>query len=506
MAGPGTGRAAGVLFPRDGSGARGSLDAGRRAFADAARGVDGALAVAIENDARWRSGYPAHLLSMEAAALQATEAPVRMAMDGLASVHRRFEFARRGETLALTEAMDSPAPDGFDTAGIDGTAPFRAPRLVVPWRGQHLHGEALRERLAHWREDGIVEPSHVRAIERVLDNPDWLDLRDTRVVLMGAGAEIGPLDPLADWGACIIALELPRPDLWRRLATRIRGSSARLRFPVRTRLRPGTTEEDRIDGAGADLLTEAPEIARWLAAREGPLTLGAYAYLDGRDHVRVAVAMDAIQANLTRRRDDVALAFLATPTDAFAVGADCVAEARGRFARESSGPWRRAVNRLSGRRLYVANLEQEATAVGGERYGLFDGLVTLQGPNYAFAKRIQKWRALLARSQGVRVSANVAPPCFTRSVVHNRAFAAAYRGARHYGAEIFAPATANALMAALLVHDLRQSGCAADPTAPLGHPLDLFIEGANHGGLWRGALQARSVLGIAALRGLLTRA
>jgi hypothetical protein len=83
-------------------------------------------------------------------------------------------------------------------------------------------------------------------------------------------------------------------------------------------------------------------------------------------------------------------------------------------------------------------------------------------------------------------------------VTRNRVLAAAYTGARHFGIEIFAPATSRVLMAALLVHDLHV------PSPGARHPEMLFSEGAAHGGLWRAAYQPRSVLGIAALTGLRT--
>ena len=52
----------------------------------------------------------------------------------------------------------------------------------------------------------------------------------------------------------------------------------------------------------------------------------------------------------------------------------------------------------------------------------------------------------------------------------NRAFAAAYAGSRWFGMEVFAPATANALMAALLVHDLRNPAAGANPAVTALQP------------------------------------
>ena len=87
----------------------------------------------------------------------------------------------------------------------------------------------------------------------------------------------------------------------------------------------------------------------------------------------------------------------------------------------------------------------------------------------------------------------------------NRALAAAYAGAHRFGVEVFEPSTSNTLMAALLVHDLRSESSYARPDADLAHPDDAWSRQAAHGGLWRSAYAPRSVLGIAAALGAVTR-
>jgi hypothetical protein len=94
------------------------------------------------------------------------------------------------------------------------------------------------------------------------------------------------------------------------------------------------------------------------------------------------------------------------------------------------------------------------------------------------------------------VSLNVAPPTRTRSVLKNQALAAAYAGAHRFGVEVFEPATANGLMAALLVHDLHTGGGPAHT-----EPWQDEAYAAVHGGLWRTAYAPRSILGMAALFG-----
>src|SRR5262249_2661612 len=152
--------------------------------------------------------------------------------------------------------------------------------------------------------------------------------------------------------------------------------------------------------------------------------------------------------------DDVGLAFLATPTDVFAVPAEAVAqsaaahEARPLAVKLASRPLRT----LSGGRLL------RRAYVPGAHPRIRDRLLPEQGPTQALAKRLQRWRATVARDAGSTVSLNVAPPTRTKSVVKNRALAAAYAGAHRFGAEIFEPDTTRVLMAALLVHDLATGG------------------------------------------------
>lgn len=100
----------------------------------------------------------------------------------------------------------------------------------------------------------------------------------------------------------------------------------------------------------------APEIATWLDAIEAPLTIGAYAYLDGAQHVRVAAAMNAIQAAIAARRGDTTLALLATPTDAYAVPAAALRAARGTGRRGRRG--RSRCDREPGRMMVTCAQEE----------------------------------------------------------------------------------------------------------------------------------------------------
>ncbi len=304
--------------------------------------------------------------------------------------------------------------------------------------------------------------------------------------MLGAGAEMGPLTALLRWGADVVAVDLPRPAIWQRLVEVANRYGGRLHVPVD----PGGYRPDRGEGMGADLLTDLPRITGWLAAMDRPLVLGNYVYADGGLHVRVATAVDALTERVLAERNDVALAFLATPTDVFAVPAEAVAEAERRYAAGGATRLVRAPLRaVSGDRLFARNYPPGADP------GINDSLVVQQGPNYALAKRLQRWRATRARAEGVTVSLRVAPATRTRSVVKNRLLAAAFAGARRFGIEVFEPATSNTLMAALLVHDL----CSGRSPAAEAWKEEAFA--AAHGGLWRQPYAPRSVLGIAVLLG-----
>src|SRR5262249_26339659 len=107
------------------------------------------------------------------------------------------------------------------------------------------------------------------------------------------------------------------------------------------------------DSAGADLTSEVPEGAGWLPAPSGALRGGNYVYADGAANVRVCAAADTATLRLQAARDDVALAFLATPTDVFAVPADAVAHSARAYANRSASVKlaSRPLRALSGGRL-----------------------------------------------------------------------------------------------------------------------------------------------------------
>jgi hypothetical protein len=470
----------GVCFPLiDGS--RSTTATGRAILADAARAADARLAERIESATDWRGGYLSLVRELTEACAVTPQASLAISEAGLTSMRARMVFERGGETLELERALGAGGGESFQTGEIPGTAE-PVTELSVPYRGRELRGPELEAQLDSWVHSSVVEPSFATAIRRVIEHPEWLALPGRRVAVIGAGAEMGPLEPLSRWGAHVIAIDLPVQAIWSRITEVISRGAGRATIPLST------------DGTpGIDVVRSLPETCTWLnrVADEEQLVLGMYAYADGGAHVCVTAAVDALATDLLGRREATVLSYLATPTDAFVVPEDAIAEAHAAYAaRRVRRILQAPLRALSRGGLFAPAYPGTSTVA--------DVLVAQQGPNYALAKRIQRWRGVTASANGVAVSFNVAPATWTRSVTKNRVLAAAYTGARHFGIEIFAPATSRVLMAALLVHDLHT------PAPDQRDSEMLFSEGAAHGGLWRAAYQPRSVLGVAALTGLRT--
>ena len=518
----------GAVFPRAGDGRRGSTAPCQAVIVDAIAAGSAESAARASIARPWHADYPLHVRELVRVSLADPAAALSIARAGLASLHERLEYVRDAQSVPLARFEEIPAQRPLGSVALRGRGAASPRALAIPYRGEVLAGDRLERQLDRWQDGGIIEPSHAQAVREVAANPDWLDLSDRSFALLGASAEIGPLPWLAGWRARIVAIDLPGQRHWRRIARCVHEGNASLIAPVHDLAAPGVGRQaigahdadcgpEAFEHAGADLLTELPELAQWLATLDAPMTVGAYAYLDGAAHVRISAAMDALMAALLRRREDVSLALLATPTDVYAVPADAVRESRRRHAGRGPGAraWQKAITLAGGGRFFQPNYPaDDARGMSGSdgaaadaaipaagSHGICDSLVLQQGPNYALAKRLQQWRALAARADGARVSINVAPSTTTRSVVKNPALAAAFAGAHHFGVESFEPNTTSALMAALLVYDLRSERSPADPAVALAHPLELLAHGANHGGMWRMPFVARSALPFAAALG-----
>src|SRR5216684_4342406 len=404
----------GVAFPVSADGRRSTSALGKAVVADALARVDPAGALEAGREANWRAGYLAHFRRLIEAGLTSRQAAVSVARDGLASLQRRMRVVGPGgEETGLDAVVSAPARSSIATVTVAGEGTAET-ELSVPYRGERLTRNALLRRLEAWVTEGVIEPSCADAVRTVAARPEWLALSGRTVVVLGAGAEVGPLPVLLNWGVRVIGVDLPRPVIWERVLETARRSGGTLIVPV-AHDKPGEDAlepeggEDLAQRAGLDLAGDVPAIADWLAALDGPLVLGNYVYADGAANVRVSTAVDALTVRLQAERQDVTLAFLATPTDVFAVPSEAVAqsvhayETRSRAVKLAGRPLRMLSGGRLLRRAYMPGVDP----------GINDSLVPQQGPNYALAKRLQRWRATLAREAGTTVSLNVAPPTRT---------------------------------------------------------------------------------------------
>jgi hypothetical protein len=479
----------GVQFPSE-NGRRSSQRTARSIFSAAVRSVDADTAERFERTDNWRKNYLRVVPELIEMAASSTKNAGRIASDGLDALRSRFVFERDGDTVPLSQVFDRKPRHRLDTAVVEGREkPLR--ELAIPYRNELLRGDALKRQLVEWSNTGTIEASCARAVQTLLDDPEGLDLSGQSFAILGAASEMGPFPWLCRWGATIHAVDVPSPEIWSRIIRRAQDGSGRVVVPIR---KGASAEEDVAGHAGVDLIKDLPEIVAWLDEIEKPFTLGDYAYADGSLFARLAVATDTLTEELLDKGKAKAYAYLASPTDVFAVTPEIVEGARS----NRKGVGRRALSALTARKLYAPSYSRTVRSEDGEEWGIYDCLIVQQGANYSLAKSLQRWRAVASHENGGLVSANVAPATRTRSVMKNKILAAAYAGAGPFGVEIFQPETSSALMAAMLVHDLR------NPPATKRHPFELLVSGAAHGGLWRMPYEPRSVLPLAVVLGYTT--
>jgi hypothetical protein len=239
--------------------------------------------------------------------------------------------------------------------------------------------------------------------------------------------------------------------------------------------------------AGADCLVDTPELAAWLATLlpGRQLVIGGYIYLDGEAFVRAAVAMDAIMRVVQEARgpNGCALAFIDTPSHAHLVPSDAADFAEALW--ESRPAWQKAVQAVPGlNALRRARFERVAGCEASESLVLASSvIVNQQGPNYAMAKFICRWRCLSAVAAGFAVSVNTGPPALTDSVMHADMVGKALLQMGHFAPNMFyKPTTVEAIMTALLLVDVVQRQKQKEEAE---HPMTMFYQQAWHGGGWR---------------------
>ena len=302
----------------------------------------------------------------------------------------------------------SPWPTGLDdplaTAKVRGTGEAET-EFSLPYRGERLRGDALRaaaRRLGRRRRDRAVRAP--RRSGRCGTPRSGCALPGRTVAVLGAGAEMGPLTGAAAVGrprgrastcpgrrcgsACSTTAGPAPARCWSRSPPDSTGRRAcrRRRRPARRRAR----------GRGLAGRARRPAGAGQLRLRR-------------RRHATCGCppAVDALSTRAGRRRaDDLALAFLATPTDVFAVPAEAVAQSTAGYDGRSTRAKAARPAAAHGQRRAAA---ARATTRPAPTPASTTAWSPQQGPNYALAKRLQRWRATVARDAGTTVSLHVAP-------------------------------------------------------------------------------------------------
>jgi hypothetical protein len=311
--------ARGLVFPLDKRGERSSTQVNKDVLAAAVGAVNPTKAQALLKTKNWRFGYVKHLIAMVEEQCKSPEAAIQIAQAGLDKAYEVFQFVTPdGASITLQEAMATKSSDQFYTGFVKGTGTKPSPlRLLVPYKDQTLCDKILETKVQEWVDYGTIEKSAGDAIINCIKHPEWLDLSNRYFVLLGAGSAMGPFLMLMALGANVIAIDLDRPQIWKRLIEIAKASPGTLTFPLKVPQQQINDDETLYQQAGCNLFTHTPMIRDWLLQLYPGtnFTVGSYAYLDGALHVQVSLAMDAISRDLSEKRAGTSLAFLCTPTD-----------------------------------------------------------------------------------------------------------------------------------------------------------------------------------------------
>lgn len=491
----------GLVFPTDSKGGRSTTEAGKAILSAAVGSIASSMGEKILKERNWRFKYIKYFTSLVTEQCSSPENALKAAAAGLEKAHDSFEFvAPDGSNMSLTKAMSAKNTEKFHTGFVKGPERDASTNnaISVPYKGKDISGQELKDQVAKWVEYGTIEPSAGDAIIKCVDNPKWFSqeaLKDQYFVLLGAGSAMGPFRVLMEMGANVIAIDLDRSGIWNRLIGIARESpGATLTFPLSSPQESCKDDDALYAAAGCNLFTQTPMIRDWLVDLypNSKLTVGSYAYLNGALHVQVSLAMDAICKDLSEKRK-ASLAYLCTPTDLHLIPKEAHDASLKEYNTYSSKLYCMILRFLSHGKYLRKNARKPISGVGGEYY-LVNGISVAQGPNYALAKRLQHWRAIIARENGCIVSSNIAPATSTASVVHKREFAWAYEGMPYFKPyEIFAPNTSNAVMTALLFFDLNDKSSVGNPNTKLNNPNQLFSYGSFNGGAWRCAYEVDSI-------------
>ena len=438
--------------------------------------------------AQWHKQFQNYFYEMTRAEFSDPQQMAQIATSGLNSLHNSIVNENGINIRDIVESgwnQKTPAVITFKIHGTGIAHPVEISESVVN----------------DWVTNHLAEP----AVAQLSGQPSAAP-SDHLLFALGGGAECAPTLPWLSAGGNIACVMRSGQTRWAQYISHARSTAGVLYVPVlASQIPEGTTELDDKQlaaVAGLDLIENPAEIAQWLSimSDELPKTIiAAFAYSPGASHVVVQGVQDSLmaQAIAALPKEKIVLSWLGTPTDSIAVDLSILEDRIHRFDERSlltrvrDLGWRL----IGGLRAPVVDIFE---TTHGASLALIDCSAGLQGANYLFAKRSQRWRAYLADSVGVQVAYVVTPPARTTSVLRHRILRASYKGAKHFGFIPFGVPITQTLSAALLIEHLRQP-LHSDPL----DPAQLSVRLAVHGGLWRTAYEPQSVWVPATVRGLL---
>jgi hypothetical protein len=461
------------------------------------------------NSTQWRNEYM-HLVEdfVHIQARCSSETILKMCHAGLQAANQAFVFRPPGsETTVSVEQAFSVTPNAWESAPFETTThtghkevpadhqetPFQ---LASPYGtdanpiwlqgGYHMvdHDDGNHQQssgytdaagqLDAWAEYGCIEPSAAEHARNVMALSDIVPLvQDKTFVLLGLTSEMSP---------ALHLMKIPHAHILgvARGGSKINDLVRHLQqhgATTTTLQIPCSKDNDENVVFGADLLTQGPQIARWIAAtapKDRSIVLLPLAYLDGEANVRVTVAMDNIVTLVQKMRhgEDISLAYLTSPATVYTIPPAAARDAQERYEQSSLVGWPTLFSALSFRQwlnpvntwkqLETPSSDNNITSMTSSHdhdIVVLNGMVHIQGPNYALAKTMQQWRCMSAAAMGYAVSAPHAPPTRTYSVQHNVYAAGGLEGLVHVcpPTVAFDVLPCSSLMTAILLDQLSQS-------------------------------------------------
>eukprot|EP00924_Labyrinthula_sp_SR-Ha-C_P008243 maker-scaffold_11-snap-gene-7.0-mRNA-1 protein AED:0.00 eAED:0.00 QI:132/1/1/1/1/1/3/143/543 len=506
----------GIHFPLNESNIRSSSTYAKALLCHAMGSLDKDLTARIQKEKNWRYNYAQYFVELVKLSVVSPDVCFKVSNAALEYIQDTMEFLRDGKSTKLKHALESPY-FSFNMMQVEGTAPkSESAQLSLNYKGKVLKNEEVCELVSSWADCGTISQDTAEAHQLLLEEKEKFFsgssslFRENIFVCFGASSEMGPLHHLLTFGATVVAIDLPkRPNLWKKLVNFAIKSPGTLIFPVKglsgsTYTGNELTEPQLMEiceAAGSDLITETPEIANWLLNEplfaQKNLVLGQYTYLDSDLFPRITVACDFISTFLQHNREkDTIFATLSSAADVFLVNEEAVEMAEQRMRTFTlSNLTQKALNALTLNKILQPNNHiKVASPETGDLFYICDGLATIQGPNYALAKRMQHWRAVWCQQNGVKVSSNIAPATFTQSVEHNKLTLYISRSISNFKPiMVFDKDTTKSIMTNLLLFDVADwninSASHLNSNVKLRNPLELVSRTAVDCGVWRSAVK-----------------